>query len=142
MQITLNQISPTAMHLENDQFSITVDRPIEKGGGGQGLMGGQYYLIGIGGCFCSTLFAAAQSRNVEISGLKVIIKPTMSEDLPKRFSEVALDVSYASCSNEAEFDKLLKIAEKGCLSINTAKQGMSVNIQNNIANDLLSETKT
>ncbi len=129
-QVTLNlqQVSPTGMQLIHDDYKIQVDRPVEKGGHGQGLMGGQYMLVGIGGCFCSTLFAAAQSRDIEITGLTVNIQASISEDLPKRFSEIALNVTYASCSHEEEFGKLLKIAENGCLSVNTIKNGMNFSV--------------
>ena len=128
INITLEQISESGMQLKNDDFQIIVDRPIEKGGNGQGLMGGQYLLIGMGGCFCSNLFAAAQARNIEIKGLRVSLSPTISEDSPKRFTDVELNVSYEACSHEHEFPKLLQIAEKGCLSLNTAKNAMNVNI--------------
>ncbi len=127
-KIKLEQCSKTAMHLQNDQFDVTVDRPIEKGGGGKGLMGGQYLLTGIGGCFCSTLFAAAQSRDIRIEGLKVEVLGTMSDELPQRFTHVALKVSYQHCSEPVEFAKLLKISEKGCISVNTIKRGLSIDI--------------
>ena len=116
------------MKLKHDQFSIIVDRPEAKGGGGQGLMGGQYLLIGVGGCFCSNLFAAAQARSIEIEGLQVNIGGDISEDAPKRFERIVLAVSYASCSHEDEFPKLLQIAEKGCLSVNTLLKGAEVKV--------------
>lgn len=127
--IKLEQVSETGMQLMNEDFEVRVDRPVEKGGNGQGLMGGQYMLVGIGGCFCSTLFAAAQSREIAIAGLQVSIQATISEDLPKRFTEVVLGISYTSCSEEKEFHKLLKIAEKGCLSVNTVKNGLNFRIE-------------
>lgn len=65
IKITLKQNSETSMKLQHDQFGIVVDRPVEKGGGGEGLMGGQYLLTGIAGCFCSTFFAVAQTRNLQ-----------------------------------------------------------------------------
>ena len=128
VSLQLAQNSTTSMKLENDQFSIMVDRPEAKGGGGQGLMGGQYLLLGVGGCFCSNLFAAAQARSIEVEGLKVKIIGTISEDLPKRFNHIELQASYASCSKEDEFPKLLRIAEKGCLSVNTLLKGAEVHV--------------
>jgi len=126
--ITLNQTSETAVQLQHDHFQITVDRPVDKGGGGKGLMGGQYLLIGIGGCFCSTLFAAAQSRSVDIEGLSVQVIASPSDELPRRFTDVELKVSYLSCSDDREFDKLLRIAEQGCISVNTVKRGINLSI--------------
>ncbi|NND15161.1 MAG: OsmC family protein [Eudoraea sp.] len=127
--ITLEQVSETGMQLLNDDFRVRVDRPVEKGGNGEGLMGGQYMLVGIGGCYCSTLLAAAQSRDIQISGLSVSVKATISEDLPKRFKDIVLEVSSTSCSKEHEFNKLLKIAEKGCISVNTIKSGLNFSVE-------------
>ncbi|MEL6255261.1 MAG: OsmC family protein [Bacteroidota bacterium] len=128
VSLQLTQHSPSSMKLAHDQFTVVVDRPESKGGGGAGLMGGQYLLIGVGGCFCSNLFAAAQTRSIQIEGLSVNVTGNISEDSPKRFSQIALEVSYSSCSDEAEFPKLLVIAEKGCLSVNTLLRGAKVKI--------------
>jgi uncharacterized OsmC-like protein len=128
ISLTLEQVAPTAMQLSNDKFTIVVDRPTEKGGSGLGFMGGQYLLIGIGGCFCSTLFAAAQSRNIEIEGLSVHVVATVSEALPKRFTKVNLEVSYTTCTDKQAFNKLLTIAEKGCISVNTIKSGLAFSV--------------
>jgi len=117
------------MRFEDDQVKIIVDRPVSKGGNGGGLMGGQYLLLGIGGCFCSTLFEASIAREITLEGLQVHIRAEISDSLPKRFSEVHLKVSYDTCSKPAEFQKLLQIAEKGCLSINTIKNGMGFSVE-------------
>ena len=129
ISLSLHQNTKTSVQLQNDHFQITVDRPVESGGGGAGLMGGQYMLTGIGGCFCSTLFAAAISRDINIEGLKVTVEATLSEDLPKRFTNILLLTSYKNCSHPEEFDKLLKIAEQGCISVNTIKSGIDLNVR-------------
>ncbi|AXT20089.1 OsmC family peroxiredoxin [Flavobacteriaceae bacterium AU392] len=125
IKIILKQNSETSVQLQHDQFKIIVDRPKEKGGGSEGLMGGQYMLTGVGGCFCSTLFAAAQSRDIQINGLKVIVEATLSDELPKRFTDIVLYTSYENCSHPSEFEKLLAIAEQGCISVNTMKKGVT-----------------
>lgn len=123
--ITLEQHAATSMKLLHDQFEVIIDRPEAKGGGGAGLMGGQYLLTGIAGCFCSTFFAAAQARNVTVEGLKVQVIATVSEELPKRFTDVKLEVTYESCSDPDAFGKLLKMSEQGCISVNTVKNAMT-----------------
>lgn len=125
IKITLEQHAETSMKLQHDQFEVIVDRPVAKGGGGAGLMGGQYLLTGIAGCFCSTFFAAAQTREVQVEGLKVQVIATVSEDMPKRFTDVQLEVSYEHCSDPSSFEKLLKMSEQGCISVNTVKNAMS-----------------
>lgn len=124
ISLTLQQSGNTAVQLQHPEFPITVDRPVDRGGGGTGLMGGQYLLTGIAGCFCSTLFAAAQSREISIDGLRVEVTAQLSDELPKRFTHIDLRLEYEKCSHPEEFDKLLAIAEKGCISVNTVKNGM------------------
>ena len=130
IKIELKQYSETAVRLTNDHVEVIVDRPVEKGGGGNGLMGGQYLLTGIGGCFCSTFFAAAQARDFTIEGFLVKVIATVSEDLPKRFTDVKLEVSFDTCSDPVVFNKLLKIAEQGCISVNTVKNGLNFSVVN------------
>ncbi len=128
LKIHLKQCSKSAMELENDKLKVITDRPIEKGGEGKGILGGKYLLTGIGGCYSSNLFAAAQSRNIKIKGLALDITATVSEDIPKRFSKVDIAVSYQSCSDEQVFDKLMTIAEKACIAVNTVKNGLIFNM--------------
>ena len=128
LKIHLKQCSKGAMQLENDKLKIITDRPIEKGGEGKGILGGKYLLTGIGGCYSSNLFEAAQSRNIKIKGLALDITATVSEDIPKRFSKIDIVVSYQSCSDEQVFDKLMTIAEKACIAVNTLKNGLIFNM--------------
>ena len=128
IQINLVQNSDTSVKVEMEGVDVVVDRPVEKGGGGKGMMGGQYLLIGIGGCFCSTFFAAAQAREILLKGFKVQVSAVLSEDVPKRFTEVTLSASCEQCSAPEEFEKLLKIAENACISVNTVKNGMQLKV--------------
>lgn len=124
IKIVLNQFSDSAVQLENENFNIIIDRPKGKGGNGEGLMGGQYLLAGVGGCFCSTLFASAASRNIRIKGLRTEVTAILDLN-PKRFKSISLNVSYTFCSKPEEFNKLIKIAENGCISINTLKNDIT-----------------
>ena len=125
-QINLVQNGETSVKAEIGNVEILVDRPVEKGGSGAGLMGGQYLLIGVGGCFCSTFFAAAQAREIQVQGLKVQVSAILSEDLPKRFTELTISASCEHCSAPEEFEKLLKISENACISMNTIKNGVQL----------------
>ena len=128
IKLVLRQNSATSMILQHEKFPIKVDRPLEKGGGGEGLMGGEYMLAGVGGCFCSTLFATALARDIEIEGMRVDIVGTLSTESPKHIESVQLNVFHEKCSDPENFEKLLRIAEKGCISINTIKKGISLSV--------------
>ena len=125
----LIQHSATSVMLEHDKYPIVIDRPVDKGGGGLGLMGGQHLLAGIGGCFCSTLFATAISRDIVIQGLMVKVFGEISEDLPTRFRKVRLAVSCDESVPMEHFSKLVKIAEKGCISLNTVRGAIELEVE-------------
>lgn len=116
------------MQLEYEDENILVGRSNNNLYSSNGLVGGEYLLVGIGGCFSSNLLAAAQSRKVRIIGLKVEVTAKISE-AHKSFNEINLNISYGYCSSPNEFEKLLKIAENGCISINTFKDKPLISIK-------------
>lgn len=129
LSIILSQEGETAVNGELGNHSITIDRPIEKGGNDLGAMGGQYLVASIGGCFSSTFFAAAISRDIKVTGFKVKVSANLSEELPKRFDKISIKASYDTCSAPEQFTKLLEIAEQGCIALNTIKSGLPVSVQ-------------
>lgn len=128
VKMSLKQVSATAMQVTDPPTDIRIDRPAKMGGSNQGLMGGQHLLAGVGGCFCSNVFAAAIARDIKLEGLAVDVLATISNEGPKRFSKITLTTSVDSCSDPEGFDHLLKIAEKACISINTMKANLEVKV--------------
>ncbi len=126
--VQLKQNGETSSLLTFGEHNIIIDRPVEKGGNGEGPMGGQVLLMSIAGCFSSTLYAAAQVRDLEIEGLEITVKGGISESQPKRFESIELEITNGTCGDEAEFPKLLEIAEKGCIAVNTIKAGMKFSV--------------
>ena len=126
--LNLKQVSETSMQLVTPESTIRIDRPIDKGGGGTGLMGGQHLLMGIAGCFCSNLFAAAQARDITITELEIEVNASISSDPPKRFDSINLEVTHHLCSHPNTWSTLLSIARNGCISLNTMKSGVAVEL--------------
>ena len=102
-----------------------VDRPAAKGGADQGPMGGEYLLIGLGGCFMSNLLAAAHARQAVISNARVIVDGTI-DGTPERFTAFTLSVT-ATCDVEL-LRKLATIAERACIVSNTLKEAAPISI--------------
>jgi putative redox protein len=90
-------------------------------------MGGEVLLLGLGGCFMSNLLAAAAARNVEIAGATVDISATIAPS-PSRFTAVDMQVGM-TCDPPGEAQKLVEIAERGCLVANTLKRALSLDIR-------------
>jgi putative redox protein len=102
--------------------SVAVDRPIDRGGSDRGFLGGELLLVAEGGCFLSNLVAAARAREIALRRCVVTVRGVQA-DAPPRFAEVHVEVDAAAdCAGE-ELDKLLQIAERGCIVSNTLRNG-------------------
>jgi putative redox protein len=105
---------------------VLIDRPQDKGGADRGPMGGELLLLGLGGCFMSNLLAAIAARNALVTDVSVTVGATLAEN-PKRFSSYTLQVS-ARCDDLPGLEKLVTIAERGCISANTLKRGSEITV--------------
>jgi len=105
---------------------LVTDRTVEKGGGNQGPMGGELLLASLGACFMSNLIAAFQARGLAPQGLTAEITGTL-EGTPPRFQRMAVTVPTQGV-DRAEMEKLVLIAERGCIVANTLKPCMPVDV--------------
>jgi putative redox protein len=88
-------------------------------------MGGEYMLLGVGGCFASNLYAAAIARELPLEDLVVQVSGEVAET-PSRFSAITMTVS-SSLEND-EFEKLVTIADRSCISVNTVRSALELTI--------------
>jgi putative redox protein len=109
------------------EHRVLVDRPAAKGGHDRGPMGGELLLVALGGCFMSNLVAAAAARNVAAEGLEVTIRGTLAA-APPRFEAIDLEVRAARLAPEV-LDKLVTIAERGCIVHNTLGPALKLTVR-------------
>lgn len=127
MKIQIRQISPSTSEAEIRHHKILIDRPTSKGGQGQGPMGGELFLAAIGGCFTSTLLAAIKAREADVSELRTEVIGWLA-DSPARFSAVEVYVS-ANYSDRELFERLVEIAERGCIVANTLRGKLDLTVR-------------
>lgn len=120
----INTASAARTRIRNHE--IVTDRPVEKGGGNQGPMGGELLVASLGGCFMSNLIAAFQGRGRDPEGLSASVTGTL-DGTPPRFQHMAIQVKNSGI-DRAELEKMVLIAERGCIVANTLKQFMTVDI--------------
>jgi len=125
-QVTVNQIGPSSSEGTAREHKTIMDRPEAKGGENRGAMGGEHLLMALGGCFMSNLLAAVQSREAEVSNVNLNISGTL-ESAPPHFSTVEMTIS-ADYQNKDQMEKLIKIAERGCIVANTLKNSVKLSI--------------
>jgi putative redox protein len=126
MNIKITQSTESACESKIRDHHLNCDRPVEKGGGNDGPMGGEYFLMGLGGCFTSNLLAAIKSRGADVSNVELTVKATLAEN-PARFSKIEVEVS-AQYQDRGLMEKLLIIAERGCIIANTLKNEVELSV--------------
>jgi putative redox protein len=116
----------TAARTQIREHELVTDRPADKGGGNQGPMGGELFVASLGGCFMSNLIAAFQGRGIEAKELSITVKGTL-DGAPPRFRKMAMTVKGNGIDQD-QMEKMVLIAERGCIVANTLKQFMQVEI--------------
>ena len=127
VKVQLRQVGPTTSEsIMPRGHKALVDRPEAKGGADNGPMGGEYFLTAVGGCFMSTLLAAIRARDAKVSNVVTEVTGTLVDE-PTRFASVSLAVR-ADYEDEELFQHLLKVAENGCIMVNSLKRGVGFSV--------------
>jgi putative redox protein len=126
ISVDVEQVGPSTGSAAARTHTVFVDRPVEKGGSDRGPLGGEYLLIALGGCFLSTLLAAARTREADVSNVRVAVVGTIG-GVPERFESMAVRVS-ATYGDADLMRKLVALSERGCLVTNTLKNAVTLSI--------------
>ena len=127
MRIEVRQVSASTSEATLRTHHVLIDRPVEKGGTDRGPMGGDLFLASVGGCFMSNLLAATRARGEQISDAHLEVIGTIAES-PARFSALELYVT-ADGANPELLEKLVEIADRGCIMMNTLRGKLDVRIR-------------
>jgi putative redox protein len=127
MKVQLRQVSVSTSEATLRTHHVLIDRPVEKGGTDRGPMGGDLFLASVGGCFMSNLLAAIRARGEQISDARLEVIGTIAES-PARFSALELYVT-ADGANPEFLEKLVEIADRGCIMMNTLRGKLDVRIR-------------
>jgi putative redox protein len=127
MTIQIRQISPSASEAAIHDHRVTIDRPVDKGGTDAGPMGGELFLAAVGGCFMSNFLAAAKARQAHVAGVQTEVIGII-DGTPPRFSQIELCVSADGLDRDL-FEKLIEIAERGCIMVNTLRGKLDLKVR-------------
>jgi putative redox protein len=127
VKVQLRQISPATTEVTVRTHKALIDRPVSKGGTDHGPMGGEFFLASVGGCFMSTLLAAIRAREADVTNVQAEVVGTLVDN-PSRFTGVEVHVS-ADYKDRELFEKLVQIAENGCIMVNTLRGKIDLNVR-------------
>lgn len=126
VNLVVKQTGGSASEADARGHTLTMDRPEAKGGTNAGMMGGEALLSGLGGCFISNLLAAAVARDVKLDEATAEIAAEL-DNTPARFTAITMKVT-AKYPEGTDFEKLVTIAERGCISANTLKGSVDLKV--------------
>ena len=89
-------------------------------------MGGELFLASVGGCFMSNLLAAIRARELPVSDVETVVTGTV-DGAPARFTAITLHVTAGNTPPE-DLKKLVEIADRGCIMMNTLRGKLEVTI--------------
>src|ERR1019366_9454205 len=127
IKIAIRQTSASTSEAAIRQHKLAIDRPASKGGEDQGPLGGELFLAAIGGCFMSNLLAAIKGREADVSDAQTEGRGVLAES-PARFTAVELNVT-AKYSDRELFEKLVEIADRGCIMMNTLRGKLDIKVR-------------
>ena len=127
LTVQVQQVGPTTATAKARTHTVVVDRPVAKGGEDRGPLGGEYLLVGLGGCFLSNLMAAIRAREAPVSHIRIDVSGTI-EPAPDHFAGFTMSVS-ATHDDAALVRKLIAIAARTCAVTNTLRQAAPVSIE-------------
>ena len=125
--VSLVQIGASTTEARIRQHKVLVDRPEAKGGADHGPMGGELFLAAVGGCLTSNLLAAIRARGAPVTRVHVDVTGTLTE-APSRFQAVDVRVT-ADCADADLLQKLVEIADRGCIMTNTLRAGTNLTVR-------------
>ena len=125
--VEIRQVGRATSEAVMREHRVLVDRPLEKGGENRGPLGGELFLAAFGGCFMSNLLAAVRAREAPVANVRAEVTGTLAE-APSRFSAIAVTVS-AECPDRELLEKLVGIAERGCIVTNTLRGAVELRIE-------------
>ena len=127
MTIEIRQMSATASEAAIRDHRVTIDRPADKGGTDAGPMGGELFLAAVGGCFMSNFLAAARARQTQVANVQTAVIGAI-DGSPPRFTQIELCVSAEGLDRDL-FEKLVEIAERGCIMLNTLRGKLDLKVR-------------
>jgi putative redox protein len=130
LKVQFCQISASTTEASLRDHRVLIDRPQDKGGADKGPMGGELFLASIGGCFLSNLLAAINARKADVSDVGAEVTGTII-DAPARFSGV--EVLVKAKGKAEEIERLVEIADRGCIVMNTLRGVLDVRIRTGVA---------
>jgi putative redox protein len=127
MEFVVRKTGASSSAAEIRGHAIGFDRPESKGGGDSGPMGGEVFLTSVAGCLMSNILAALRARDIVSGDVETHVTGVL-DGAPPCFARIDLIVAMGDVER-ATAQKILEIADKGCIMMNTLRGKIEMSIQ-------------
>jgi putative redox protein len=103
--------------------AITIDEPVENGGGDRGMMPTEALCAAIASCFCLALGHVAGKRRIELPGLTVVVRAYRA-GRELRYDRFEIDARAEVPGNQ--LGALIESAKRFCWVSNTLTAGVQL----------------
>lgn len=126
LEVHVRQVGAATAEGTARHHTVIIDRPVTKGGTDRGPLGGEYFLLGLGGCYMSNLLAAVRAREADVADVQIALTATI-DGTPERFTAIQMKVTAAYKDAEL-MKKLISIAGHACFVSNTLRNALDLSV--------------
>jgi len=108
-------------------FTLTVDRPVDGGGGGLGFNGGELLHLAVAGCISNDLFREAARLGITLHRVRVVVDGDFAGD-PAVSGGIRYQVEVAGDRPRADLDQLVGLVDRIAEIPNSLRAGTAVTL--------------
>jgi len=118
-------------------YTLTIDRPVDAGGGGLGFNGGELLHLAIAGCISNDLFREAAGLGITLSRVRVVADGDFGGD-PAMSTGIRYQVTVDGDRPRAELDDLVRLVDRIAEIPNSLRRGTAVTLVASVEQDAAS----
>ena len=128
VKISGSYLGGLAMEMTHELSSTTLltDPPLDNGGEGKSFSPTDLVATGLGACMMSVMAIHARKRSINLSGMACRVEKHMSQDLPRRISQLDVEITMPKHLGDAERKELEAIGN-GCPVIQSISPAIKLN---------------
>lgn len=108
VEITVNyqgELHCQAQHGPSQMF-LETDAPVDNQGRGEAFSPTDLVATALGTCMATMMGIVARQKDLTLQGLRIVVKKVMSSDLPRRISQLEVEISVPLPSGHASAESL------------------------------------
>ena len=120
------QLRCAAEHMPSGN-KLTTDAPVDNKGRGESFSPTDMVATALGTCMATIMGIAAEQREIDLKGLRLIVQKEMSADLPRRIARLEVEINVPVAEDDPD-RKVLENAALNCPVNHSIHPDIEVNI--------------